>query len=427
MVVVRDAANGAGRYEAINACIRFLPTLHGKELLTIESLSNGKDDLHPAQRAIVEQHGSQCGFCTPGFVMSLFALYHSDMAPGRTAIDDALAGNLCRCTGYRPIVAAAQAMYDYPRPATDQQPAPIGDHDTDVATNRGDRRYFAPATLDELLRLRADMPSATLLAGGTDIGLWVTKQHRQLDDVIHTGRVPELLAVDVGSKHIEIGAAVTLADAMLAIVPHYPQVEALFRRFGSPPIRNAGTLGGNVANGSPIGDSMPFLIAADATLVLRSQGDVREIALEDFYTDYMQNELRNDEIVERIRIPLPGDGVVVHSHKLSKRFDQDISAVCTAYRLELDGERVTDFRMACGGMAATVRRAAQTEAAVIGQPWNEATIAQARDALAADFTPISDMRASAGYRLRATRNLLTRFFLETTGSLADEVYGHGRG
>ena len=424
---------------AINSCIQFLPTLDGKELITVESLSQNRD-LHPVQEAMVDHHGSQCGFCTPGFVMSLFALYKTNAKPSRREIDDALAGNLCRCTGYRPIIAAAEAMYDgaadkeWLRQPSGKDKAPA----ERLAVLRGLQRkeglqlssdgrlFFAPTTSDELAAVLADHPDATLLAGGTDVGLWVTKQHRELDAVVYTGRVAELNQLGVSVSHIEIGAAVTLTDAMDVIIAHYPDLDELFMRFASPPIRNAATLGGNIANGSPIGDSMPALMVAGASLVLRRGRSRREVNLDDFYIDYQVKDLRLSEFVETIRIPLPGDGVVLRSHKLSKRFDQDISAVCSAYRLELDGDNVVSFRMACGGLAATIKRARHCEKAALGKQWNAETIEGAMQALERDFTPISDMRASADYRMRAAQNLLRRFYLETRGELEVTVYGYGR-
>ncbi|MDA0705108.1 MAG: xanthine dehydrogenase small subunit [Proteobacteria bacterium] len=415
--------------KAINSCIQFLPTLHGKQLITVESLKQKNAGLHPVQRAMVDCHGSQCGFCTPGFVMSLFALYQNNAAPSRVEIDDALAGNLCRCTGYRPIIAAANTMYELPRAGTEPlHEALLAKLEADDALHieYGTRKFFAPTSGKELAALLTEHPKATLLAGGTDVGLWVTKQHRVLDTVIYTGRVAELRRLSANRTHIEIGAAVTLADAMDVIVEHYPALDELFRRFASPPIRNAGTLGGNIANGSPIGDSMPALMVAGTTLTLMSVDGVREVALDAFYIDYQVKDLKPGEFIALIRIPLPAKNVILHSHKLSKRFDQDISAVCSAYRLELDGQRVASFAMACGGMAATIRRASHCEAALNGQPWNAASIEKAMLALADDFAPISDMRASADYRLRAAQNLLRRFYLETTGELGQSVYRYGR-
>lgn len=423
---------------AINSCIQFLPTLDGKELFTVESLTPNGADLHPIQKAMVEQHGSQCGFCTPGFVMSMFALYKTDQNPGRQEIDDALAGNLCRCTGYRPIIAAARAMYADAQNGDDWLTRPVGVAAERVAKlkelRRDDtleleyhgRRFYAPANIDAFADIYQQNPEATILAGGTDVGLWVTKQHRRLDTVIYTGAVAELCDMHVSKTHLEIGGAVTLTDAVPAIVENYPGLDEMFRRFASPPIRNAGTLGGNIANGSPIGDSMPALMVMDTLLVLRCGNVEREIRLDDFYHDYMVNDLQEGEFVAVIRIPLADKNAIVRSQKWSKRFDQDISAVCTGYRLVLEDGRVSSFRMACGGLAPTVKRASNAEAALQGNAWNEASIETACKELENDFKPISDMRASADIRLRACQNLLRRFFIETQGDGLETVYSYGR-
>ncbi len=430
VVVVEVDRGGDGvELKTINSCIQFLPTLDGKELLTVEGLHGKDGGLHPVQQAMVDQHGSQCGFCTPGFVMSLYALYRTNPDPSRREIDDALAGNLCRCTGYRPIIAAARSMHDESDDWDAQQHLDVlhevqrqGDLELEV----GGRRFFAPQGVAAFAAVYAKYPDATILAGGTDIGLWVTKQHRELETVIYTGRVEELLELHTSDSHLEIGGAVSIAAAADAIVEQYPGLDELFRRFASPPIRNAGTLGGNVANGSPIGDSMPALMVLGASLVLRRGDKERELGLDDFYHDYQVNDLQPGEFVARIRVPLARAGVRVASHKWSKRFDQDISAVCTAYSLELDGDTVARFRMACGGMAAIVRHAERCEAAVNGAAWSEATIDKACAALAEDFTPISDMRASAEMRLVAVQNLLRRFWLESRGEAEETVYTYGR-
>ncbi len=424
---------------AINSCIQFLPTLDGKELITVESLDAG-GELHPVQQAMVDCHASQCGFCTPGFVMSLFALYKTNAKPTRREIDDALAGNLCRCTGYRPIIEAAQSVHrvasgdDWLRQPFANQTIPAErverlqslKRENGLRLIRQGKSFFAPTSIDELTEILATHPDATVLAGGTDIGLWVTKQHRELNTIVYTGRVDALNELDVSATHIEIGAAVTLSNAMAVIVELYPDLDELFRRFASPPIRNAGTLGGNIANGSPIGDSMPALMVVNTSLVLRLGNDTREIQLDDFYIDYQVSELRPGEFIERIRIPLPEDNVVLRSHKLSKRFDQDISAVCIAYRLKLEDDRVASFRMACGGLAATIRRAFHCEAEIEGERWNDETLTRAINALQKDFEPISDMRASAGYRLKAAQNLLRRFYLESRGEFTETVYSYDR-
>ena len=427
-VVVAELGEGDDvQFKAINSCIQFLPTLDGKELITVESLA-APDSLHPVQDAMIRNHGSQCGFCTPGFVMSLYALYETNPNPGRRDIDDALAGNLCRCTGYRPIIAAATEMYSAKAPVSPDRSVLLKKlrRDESLQIEHKGRKFFAPRDADEFSALLAQHPNATVLAGGTDIGLWVTKQHRELETVIYTGRVAELQRVAAGRTHIEIGAAVSLTEAVPFIVGQYPGLDKMFRRFASPPIRNAGTLGGNIANGSPIGDSMAALMVLDTVLVLRCGDTEREISLGDFYHDYMVNDLQPGEFLVRVRIPVAADGAIVSSHKWSKRFDQDISAVCTAYHLALDDDNVASFKMACGGLAATVKRATNTEAAISGKPWTEETIEDACRALADDYSPISDMRASADIRLHATQNLLRRFFAETVADDLETVYTYGR-
>ncbi len=427
VVAELDRSGDGVLLKAINSCIQFLPTLDGKELITVESLADG-ESLHPVQKALIDNHGSQCGFCTPGFVMSMYALYETNANPGRQDIDDALSGNLCRCTGYRPIVAAATEMYSATAPIPKdrrQQLQQVQRGDSLQIEHRG-RRFFAPANVDEFASLLQQNPEATILAGGTDVGLWVTKQHRELQTVIYTGRIAELNELDVSDSYLSVGAAVTLTAAIPAIVRQYPRLDELFRRFASPPIRNAGTIGGNIANGSPIGDSMAALMVLDTSLVLRCGTLERELSLDSFYHGYMVSDLQPGEFIARVKIPLPTDDAIVSSQKWSKRFDQDISAVCTAYRLVVRDGSVSAFRMACGGLAATVSRATKTEAAINGQPWSDATIENACLALAEDFAPITDMRASADSRLRVSQNLLRRFFAETQSEQLPTVYTYGR-
>jgi xanthine dehydrogenase small subunit len=440
-VVLADAVGERVRYRAVNACIQFVPTLDGRALFTVESLKRGAA-LHPVQQAMADGHGAQCGFCTPGFVMSMFALYKSQPAPDRNAINDALAGNLCRCTGYRPIVEAAQTMYALgkriPAIEHDHLTAPAGVHSTAAATaeaklaeqlrslrrpegfsmRHAEGAFHAPRTLEAFAALREAHPDARILAGGTDVGLWVTKQHRALGDLLYIGNVAALAHAGVCQGHLDIGAAVPLADAHALLADHYPDWDEMMRRFASPPIRNAGTLCGNVANGSPIGDSMPNLIALGTTVVLRKGAATREIALEDLYLAYQKTAMQPGEFVERIRVPVPEPGLAFRGYKISKRFDQDISAVCGAFALWLDGDRIARARVAFGGMAATPRRASQCEAALTGQPWSETTLAAASAALARDYAPISDMRSSAAYRMQVARNLLKKCYLETAGGLA---------
>jgi xanthine dehydrogenase small subunit len=419
-VVIGSLENGKVELKAVNSCIQFTPTLDGRALFSVEDLQQANGELHPVQQALVECHGSQCGFCTPGFAMSLWAMYlkQDGHTPSRCEIDDALSGNLCRCTGYRPIIDAAQRMTQLPRAAFDtealaEQLRPL--QRTALASHEhGGQRFHAPRTLAELVRLRAEQPGALLLAGSTDVGLWVTKQMRELGDIIYLGHVDELKQVAEAGGMLEIGAGVSLEDAYAAVCRHYPrELSELRQRFASLPIRNAGTLGGNVANGSPIGDSMPWLIALGSRLVLAGSGGERELALEDFYLGYQQKDLRPGEFVRALRVPLPRAGVVLRTYKLAKRFDQDISAVCAAFAFELDGDTVRSARIAFGGMAATPKRASAAEALLAGRAWSEDTLREAMDALALDYAPLTDMRASGAYRMQTARNLLRRFWLET--------------
>ncbi|MGH6905920.1 MAG: xanthine dehydrogenase small subunit [Geminicoccaceae bacterium] len=425
-VVLGEPDGARLRYRALNACILFLPQLHGKQLITVEHLRAPDGSLHPVQQAMVACHGSQCGFCTPGFVMSLFSLYHEDRAPDRQRILDALAGNLCRCTGYRPIVDAARRMYEIGggdqfsagEAETIARLRTLGGGDRLAFAHVG-RRYFAPRRIEDLAAVCAQFPDACLLAGGTDVALWVTKQHRDLDTVIYVGAVEELKRLVITDTHLEIGAAVTYSDALAALGSRWPDFGELLRRLGSVQIRNSGTIGGNIANASPIGDSMPALIALGAELVLRKDSVRRTLPLEDFFLDYRKTALAPGELVELIRVPLPRPQGQFRCYKLSKRFDQDISALLGAFHIELDQGRVAGIRIAFGGMAAIPKRARACEKAVLGQPWTEATIARGRKALARELAPISDMRAGAAYRLLAAKNLLTKFHIETSAPNVD--------
>lgn len=423
-VVAVEAVDGRLRYRAVNACILFLPMLDGKEVITVEALSGADGALHPVQQAMVEQHGSQCGFCTPGFVMSLFAMYHTPGPVTRRQIDVNLAGNLCRCTGYAPIVRAAEAsLTGADDPFTVQEPERLArlkalNTATPLEIEAGEQRWFAPTTLAGLCRVLKEHPGATLVAGATDVGLWVTKQLKTLDTLVYTRRVPELrgLEADTDQQRLLIGAAVSLSDAQAGILAHYPQLEELLCRFGAVQVRNAGTIGGNIANGSPIGDLPPALIALGARLVLASAEGSRELALEDFFIAYGEQDLRPGECLAQVILPLPAEGQHFRTYKLSKRIEQDISAVCGAFCLRLDGNRISEARVAFGGMAETPRRALNCEARLQGAAWNEATLEAAMGALDSDFEPITDMRASAAYRRLAARNLLRRFYLETCGA-----------
>ncbi len=434
-VVIADLQQGQLRYRAVNACIQFLPVLDGKILFTVESLKTPQG-LHPIQQAMIACHAAQCGFCTPGFVMSLFALYKTEAPPSRERLCTALSGNLCRCTGYRPILEAGQRMHVYAEHIPSEQQTAVsaafgnslGDAELiqqlqtlnspqSLYFEYQDTSFYAPTALQELADYLVANPEARILAGGTDIGLWVTKQHRDLKQLVYLGAVAELNKIAKITDYLEMGAAVSLEDAYQALVAEYPELKDLYERFASLPIRNAGTLVGNIANGSPIGDSMPALIALGAQIVLQQGAQTRSFALEDFYLGYQQKDLQAGEFVQALRIPLAQPKQYFRTWKISKRFGQDISAVCAAFAVELEQNQVTKIRIAFGGMAATPKRALQAEQALFGQIWNESAIEQAVQALQQDFQALTDMRASAEYRSLVAANLLRKFFLDVEASL----------
>jgi xanthine dehydrogenase small subunit len=421
-VVIGELGRGRRRvhYRAVNSCIRFLPTLDGKELITVESLSHPRGPLHPVQQSMVDHHASQCGFCTPGFVMSLFALYLEEERADRERVLDTLSGNLCRCTGYRPIIDAGMRQWDYPPPERWNREYAHAQARADALAAiarapSADRSlkfpgFHAPRTLDELADALAARPESLMLAGGTDIGLWVTKQLRDLPPLLYVGDVAELNQVRDEPQGLMIGAAVTIADAWRALCHRFPALQEQAARFASPPIRNSATLCGNLANGSPIGDSIPTLIALGAELELRRASRVRRLPLEDFYLGYQKKDLAAGEFVTGVAIPPPAPAERLASYKLSKRIDQDISAVCATFRVRTQGERVLDARLAYGGLAGIACRARGAERALTEGGWTQEGIEASVAALGADFKPLSDLRASGDYRLRSAGNLLRRFY-----------------
>lgn len=424
-VAVGRYENGEVRYQSLNACIAFLPAMDGREIVTVEHLKSKDGQLNPVQDAMVKCHGSQCGFCTPGFVMALSTLMHNNDDASDEDIQDAIAGNLCRCTGYRPILDAA-------RMANNSKERKLPAHAKELAAlqrtkmfsyEAGGGKFFAPVTVEELVEVYAQYPNATMLAGGTDVGLWVTKFHMELPVIIYTGNVGALRHIKETAAGLEIGAAVSYSDAFEALAAYDDSMRDMLTRFASVHIRNAGTVGGNIANGSPIGDGPPPLIALDAQLVLRSKAGTRTLKLEDFFIAYKKQDRQPGEIVEKIIVPNKPASVQFRVYKISKRFDQDISAVCGAFALDIQGGKIANARIAFGGMAGTPKRASGAESLLKGQPWNEAALQKAMAALDKDYAPMTDMRASAKYRADVARNLLKRFFIETTEpEVATKVY-----
>ncbi|OLP59446.1 xanthine dehydrogenase small subunit [Xaviernesmea oryzae] len=412
-------------YEGVNACIRFVGSLHATHVVTVEHLAAKDGALHPVQQAMVDYHGSQCGFCTPGFVMSLYGLWLSKDRPGRADIEKALQGNLCRCTGYEPIVRAAEAVAEArpdavfdpilamrARVKTELKAMKTG---ATIAVGEG-RRLVVPGTVEALAEVLDSHPQATIVAGSTDVGLWVTKQMREIAPVVFINGLDALQTIEETPEGVTLGAGVSYSAAYPLLSRLYPAFGRLIDRIGGDQVRNMGTIGGNVANGSPIGDTPPALIALGATLTLRSKKGSRSLPLQNFFIQYGRQDRQPGEFVESLFIPALAPDAHFSVYKISKRRDEDISALCGAFHLRLDADgKVKTLSIAFGGMAGTPKRASQTEAAMIGRLWTEETVALGQAALAKDFQPLTDWRASAAYRNLAAANLLTRFYLETRG------------
>ena len=401
---------------ALNGCILFLPQIDGKHITTVEGLAAPDGTLHPVQQEMIAQHGSQCGFCTPGFAVSM-ATAHLNKAKDH---DTQLAGNLCRCTGYAPIIRAAKAAEDKPVPEhllfrTKTFPGVASSKKAALVDNTA--LHVHPQSADDLAQWYLNNPDATLIAGATDVGLWVTKQFRDLGPVAFLNQCPDLRGIEETEDAFQIGAMTTIAALESFIAPHHPSFAAMLRRYGSSQVRNAATLGGNIANGSPIGDSPPALMALNATLHLRRGDQHRSLAIADFFIAYGKQDRAPGEFIEAISIPKQRD--TLRCYKLSKRFDQDISAVCGCLSLKLSDTHITSARLAYGGMAGTPARAKRAEAALLNQPFGEDTIQAAMQEMAKDFTPLSDMRASAEYRLKTAQNMLLRYFHEYSGTNTD--------
>ncbi len=440
-VVIGDAIGNEVRYQTVNSCIRFAHAIDGKALWTVEDIAQADGSLHPAQQSMVDCFGSQCGFCTPGFVMSLYATYQNRVCKGETVTRESalhdLSGNLCRCTGYRPILDAAEAMAALPPVRVDSanlvrllKALPKANPTTPLAQTPNPRNlsdssgnaapaYFLPQSLANLLQVRAAHPTAQIVAGGTDVGLWVNKLHMDFAQVIDITQTTEIKRVETYPNHVAIGAGASLNDAFAALVRDRPQLKPFADRFAGLPVRNSGTLGGNVVNGSPIGDSMPLLIALQSSIVLMhwAGGRIhhRELRIENFYTGYRKNTMLRDEVLAWIKVPLPSPHEFLRAYKISKRFEDDISAVCLVVSLHFEGGHVSSASIGVGGVAATPVRAVKAEGILTGKPWTQHTVDLAKAALGAEFSPISDMRASSGYRSLVLGNLLQRFWLESQG------------
>jgi len=421
------ADKGADRltYESVNACIRFVASLDGTHVVTIEHLLQKNGALHPVQQALVDHHGSQCGFCTPGMVMSLYGHWMANGAGDREAIETVLQGNLCRCTGYAPIVKAGQAALAAGGQESDPLLAERGQiiarleklNDGKRVEIAGDNGHLIlPANIDDLADVLVEKPHLRIVAGASDAGLWVTKQMREISPVVFIAHLSQLRMMVEGEDALSIGAGVTYADFLPMVKKHFPHLLAFWPRIGGSQVRNVGTIGGNIANGSPIGDTPPVLIALGAAITLRYGKQRRFLPLEDYFVSYGKQDRKPGEFIESICIPYPDPGAKFAAYKICKRRDEDISSLSGAFKVRLDRDnRVAEVAVVFGGMAPIPKRANNVEKALQGQSWNETTIASAMTVFAWDYSPLSDVRASSEYRLLAAQNLLRRFYLETMG------------
>jgi xanthine dehydrogenase small subunit len=415
VVVGLPQDDGRLAWRAVNSCLVLVPQVDGLPVITVEGLAQPDGTLHSVQHSLIEADATQCGFCTPGFAMAMFAFAHESKSDGEPRDDDtiheALAGNLCRCTGYRPIVEACKTM------RADPPGCGFAEHAGEAAAayRRGAQLYLAPRNIGDLVAAKAKHPDAVVLGGGTDLGIRVSKHREAFPEVISTQWVSEVRAISEGDGKLTIGGGVTYTRALPFLETHFPSFAAMVRRIGSRQIRNIGTLAANIANASPIGDTIPCLMALDATIMLRSIRGVRGVKADGFITAYRKTAMETDEIIEAIEIPRLKDGTSFTTYKLSKRFDQDISTVIGAFRLRVENGKVTELRAAYGGMAATTARAKHVETALTGKPWTAETMRDIDALIAQDFQPMTDHRGTDAYRLRAAANLIRRLQIETTG------------
>jgi xanthine dehydrogenase small subunit len=418
-VVIAQVEDSALIYRSANACITAVGSLHGKQLLTVEDLKQNSE-LHPVQQSMVDCHGSQCGFCTPGFIMSMFALRKNNSGADQHKINESMGGNLCRCTGYRPIVEAAEKIFKHPQidqfthseDAVIAQLNQINSEQPVASLCYAGKQFFSPSSSAGIAELLLQYPDAKLLAGGTDLCLEFTQFLRDAKMLIYTGRASDLSQIKLSEKNIELGAAVTYSQATDYLIKLYPDLKELIERLGSLQVRNQATIAGNIGNASPIGDMPPVLIALKAKLVLRRGKTTRVVSVEDYFVKYKVTVLQTSEFIEKIIIPRPQPNVQFKVYKISKRLEDDISATCGAFNIQIENGHVTYVAIAFGGMAEIPKRATHCEQALINQTWNEQTVNLAIGEMAKDFTPISDFRASAEYRLSVSQNMLRRLFLE---------------
>ena len=416
-IVLGELKDDKINYSSINSCIMFLPTLHGKQLILVEDLVSKDGSLHPVQQAMVNYHGSQCGFCTPGFVMSLFSMFKNYPRFNENLIKDTISGNLCRCTGYQPIIKAAKSLNN--KNKTDQFTKSKNDimkllkkiNNESIIIYKKNKKYFAPRYVQELKKILKKNINSHLLSGGTDLSLFVTKERKDIDSIIYMNSISELNYIKNNNKYIEVGSSTPLSKFENYIEKYYSDFTSVLKRYGSVQIRNTATIAGNIATASPIGDTLPLLLSLDAKVVLKSVKKIKIIPLSSFFIDYRKTRLKAGQFIDSIRIPLFPKNIF-KAYKISKRFDDDISSVCASFNVQLINKKIKNIRIAYGGMASIPKRAKYCEKILLNSHINEQVINKAKKALEQDFRPISDMRASAKYRLIVAKNLLHKCFLE---------------
>ena len=418
-VVLGYLKNNNIYYQAVNACIMFLPTIHGKQLILVEDLVDKNGSLHPVQKSMVNFHGSQCGFCTPGFIMSLFSMFKNHSSFDNKIINNSIAGNLCRCTGYQPIINAAKSLnsknkvdqFSQTKNKTISLLKKINKKNNSLSINKIDKKYFAPQTIKELKVLLKKYPGSKILSGGTDLSLIVTKERKTINSIIYINSINELNFIRKNKKFIEIGASTPLIEFESQIIKHYPDFKDILERYGSVQIRNVATIAGNIATASPIGDMLPLLLSLNAQIVISNSTNDKILYLNDFFIDYRKTKLNNSQFIKLIKIPLHRNNIF-KAYKISKRIDDDISAVCASFNLNIKNNIIKSVSIAYGGMAAIPKRALLCETSLLNKELSEKNINLAQQSLEKDFNPIDDMRASSKYRMKVAKNLLIKCFQE---------------
>jgi len=415
-VVIGELKKNNIVYKAINSCISFTTSLEGKQLLVVEDLKLKNGSLHPVQSAMVNYHGSQCGFCTPGFVMSLFSMYKNNTSYDKKIIEESISGNLCRCTGYRPIIDAAKSLKNIKSDQFEKNKVKTITllqkiRPKNIFIKNENKRYFAPRTVNELKKIIKKYPNLDFLSGGTDLSLVVTKQRKDLENIIYLNSIDELNYIKENNKYIEVGATTSLIRFGQFIKKYYSDFNIILKRYGSVQIRNVATMAGNIATASPIGDSLPLLLSLDASIVLESFNTRTILPLKNFFVGYRKTRLKKGQFISSIRIPIFKKNIF-KAYKISKRIDDDISSVCASFNLSIVNKKIKNIKIAYGGMAAVPKRAIYCEKILLNSNFSEDIIFKAQKSLEKDFQPIDDMRASKNYRMEIAKNLLLKCFTE---------------